>query len=338
MKKILLTAAALALSVGAFSQVRIQGIEIPSSMLYDDVDMPDPDTPIEIEDGWKNISFDDIKAWYGHGPNRAALLIQFNNEGETHSRLFGYRFEEDMIPGDAWIDIAQQDPRLIICYERSSGYGGTIQGFGWDEAADGFSITDGNREITAVGGVIPVSGYGGDGWTAVEDNDIWMGGWMTDGYWSYWWAKDLNTKPGYSGYGAFYDKTLKDGMIDAWVFCPNFGRKPLKPWVAVEEWLPEGWTTTDICVDGSYYHLTNGQKGYLELIAPKADAMNATAGVTSYSGAVVVPESVEFLGKTYTVTSIADDAFRNSAVTSVSLPAFVSAPVAEMFAGCSQLT
>ena len=52
-----------------------------------------------------------------------------------------------------------------------------------------------------------------------------------------------------------------------------------------------------------------------------------------YSGNVVIPETVNFNNKTYSVTSIGDEAFMNCALTSVTIPSSVTSIGARAFAG-----
>lgn len=339
MRKFLLSAAAVTLTIGVVqAQFKVQGIErAPRSA--SDMFMPDEGTPVNTTEDWTGTpSFDDIKQWYGHGSKRAAMLIQFSVDGETHSRLLGYRFDGTVLCGEAWAEIAQKDPHLVIFYETSSGFGGTVQGFGWDGNADGFSITNANGDVlTAENGVIFTGGYDGDGWTAVGDDDTWCSGWMKGGYWSYWWSSDISQLPGYSGVGAF-GNTLEDGMIDAWIWLPNFDEAPLKPWAAVDRYLPQGWTTSTICKDGLYYRLQSAGTNEVDFIAPTPDAMNAEEGKAAYSGDIIVPATVELNGKMYTVTYVDDNIFKGTAVTSVSFPECITTLYDEMFAGCTELT
>ena len=58
-----------------------------------------------------------------------------------------------------------------------------------------------------------------------------------------------------------------------------------------------------------------------------------------YSGTIVIPESVEYGGNTYSVTSISENAFRDcSGLTSVSIPNSVTSIGESAFSGCTDLT
>ena len=79
-------------------------------------------------------------------------------------------------------------------------------------------------------------------------------------------------------------------------------------------------------VDGIYYDITPA---------------NRTASVTrvSYSGGVIIPETIAFDGTTYSVTSIGDGAFANhSGLTSVTIPNSVTSICNYAFFNCSGLT
>ena len=82
----------------------------------------------------------------------------------------------------------------------------------------------------------------------------------------------------------------------------------------------------DCKVDGIYYDITPA---------------NRTASVTggSYSGDVIIPETIAYDGTTYSVTSIGDNAFlRCSGLTSVTIPNSVTSIGDGAFALCSGLT
>ena len=82
----------------------------------------------------------------------------------------------------------------------------------------------------------------------------------------------------------------------------------------------------DCKVDGIYYDIT---------------PTNRTASVTggSYSGDVIIPETIAYDGTTYSVTSIGDNAFlRCSGLTSVTIPNSVTSIGDGAFALCSGLT
>lgn len=99
--------------------------------------------------------------------------------------------------------------------------------------------------------------------------------------------------------------------------------------VAVSGILPA--SAYDFQVDGIYYDIHGDE------VSVTYDTGNSIG--TSYSGAVVIPASVTYEGKTYSVTSIGNSAFYNcSGLTSVTMPESVTSIGRSAFGGCSGLT
>ena len=92
---------------------------------------------------------------------------------------------------------------------------------------------------------------------------------------------------------------------------------------------PNGNTSTDQ-VDGVYYSIDT-DKMVAEVTALPDNAQ--------YSGEVVIPSTISYSGKTYTVTSIGANAFSNCAgMTSVTIPEGVISIGSNAFSGCTGLT
>lgn len=88
-------------------------------------------------------------------------------------------------------------------------------------------------------------------------------------------------------------------------------------------------------IDGIYYDLNHDTAHDVYTATVTYRDLN----YNSYSGEVVVPESVEYSGETYTVTMIGEHAFGNCAsLTAVSLPNSIAEIGDYAFVGCSNLT
>ncbi|MCQ2235623.1 MAG: leucine-rich repeat protein [Bacteroidales bacterium] len=92
----------------------------------------------------------------------------------------------------------------------------------------------------------------------------------------------------------------------------------------------------DFEVDGIYYVITSSTD---LTVSVSYRGSSDSYYSNEYSGAVVIPESVTYSGKTYSVTSINSGAFRGcSGLTSVVIPSSVTAIYTGAFRGCSGLT
>lgn len=93
----------------------------------------------------------------------------------------------------------------------------------------------------------------------------------------------------------------------------------------------------DFEVDGIYYNITDSEK--LTVAVTYRGGGNGFVSSNSYSGDVVIPETVTYESKTYSVTSIGDDAFCYcTRLTSVTIPEGVTSIGSYAFEGCSSLT
>lgn len=322
-----------ALSLGAALPRKVQGIDyrprqassgvMPLYDWYEPDNMPAPDG---------EFTFDMIKSWTGEGENRAALVIQWNDEAEENALVFGYRWSGMATGVDMIRAVVAANPRLygLLQYTNVSsptdplgGY--TINGFGWDLDNDGeialWDEKDGAIYESEDGVFIHPRGYdpdkGGssdydyDDWHAVDDDDMWGAGWYIS-YWSYWVKDDYNSQFSYSGMGAS-GRVLQDGSWDGWNFSINMMPSSWKPFIAAPATIPDG-ARTEFTVNGICYSLTDYSSKSVAVSAP-------FDGVPAYSGSVDVPASFVDEGITYNVTAVGDHAFSNTpALTAVNLP------------------
>ena len=85
----------------------------------------------------------------------------------------------------------------------------------------------------------------------------------------------------------------------------------------------------DVKLDGIYYNISGDE----------AEVTSSNNNTTEYTGVVVIPESVTYHNKTYSVTSIGTSAFaKSSNLISVTIPESVTKIGGSAFLGCSSLT
>ena len=91
----------------------------------------------------------------------------------------------------------------------------------------------------------------------------------------------------------------------------------------------------DFEVDGIYYNVTSTSNSTVE-VTYKGSYPD---GYNEYTGSVVIPSSISYNGKNYSVTSIGYDAFsRCSGLTSITIPNSVTSIGDYAFRFCSSLT
>ena len=93
--------------------------------------------------------------------------------------------------------------------------------------------------------------------------------------------------------------------------------------------LPLIASAYDVKIDGIYYNFSGDE----------VEVTSSNDNTTNYSGSVVIPESVTYHNKTYSVTSIGINAFaKSSNMISVTIPESVTKIGGSAFLGCSSLT
>ncbi len=99
--------------------------------------------------------------------------------------------------------------------------------------------------------------------------------------------------------------------------------------------LPATATAQLFEVDGIYYSINDDQVSVSVTYLKNSDGSSAS----SYSGDITIPETVNYLGTTYTVVSIGSWAFKGcTGLTSVTIPGSVTYIGGSAFEGCSGLT
>lgn len=237
----------------ANADVRIQGVPVSGAVAQSVVRQMEYVSVMPI--GEASFSFDQIQNWTGEGENQAALILQWNDDRETHAMVWGYRWDGEATGVDMVKAIAKNDPRLYILAMDGSSFGTTIGGFGYDVDGDGdYQLTDGSETYSFVDGVVSISGYEFDKFSSTDSDDYWKSGWMTNGYWSYYVSDQSQFPPTeYASTGASSRK-LQNGSVDGWMFSPFSGGpyswKSLTPAAAEEKTvayengffiLNEGW-------------------------------------------------------------------------------------------------
>lgn len=287
------------------------------------------------------FTLDMIQSWAGEGSNRAALVIQWNDEREQNALVFGYRWDGVATGADMIKAVIEANPRLygLIQYTNASsptdpsgGY--TINGFGWDvDNDDDIAIVDeGNNNARYENenglfihprGYDPQTGsspdYDYDNWKNVDPDDFWGAGWFLS-YWSYYIKDSQSASFSYSGLGAS-GRVLQDGSWDAWNFSLNMIPYDLKDFVAAPPLMPEG-AKTEFEHNGLYYKLKNYARGTVALVSPLAIEGFTTS---DYYGDITVPENFVDDDCSYTVVEIADEAFAGYEIGTVNLPESVTA-------------
>ena len=85
--------------------------------------------------------------------------------------------------------------------------------------------------------------------------------------------------------------------------------------------------------DGIYYNITSSTSPYTVEVTYKTTSYN------SYTGSVSIPNTVTYDSKTYSVTSIGNDAFSNcSGLTSITIGSSVTSIGSSVFSRCTGLT
>ncbi len=305
----------------------VQGIDYASTLKKTAVkpmsDYPSDPDDLAVPEG--NFTFDMIQFWAGEGENRAALVIQFNDDREKNALVFGYRWNGLATGADMIRAVVKAHPRLYTLMQYTNvsspsdpngGY--TINGFGWDFDDDGdISLIDtgnGNQVYTSEDGFFEhprgykpgqggSSDYDYDNWKAGDTDDFWGAGWYVS-YWSYWVKEGESDSFGYSGWGAS-GRVLSNNSWDGWNFSLNMMPSNWKNFAAAPSVIPDD-AKTIFKNNGIYYQLKSYTSKTVSVIAPVEIEGKE---LTPYHGNITVPEKFTDEGIEYTVTGISDKAF-----------------------------
>lgn len=87
------------------------------------------------------IDWDKIEHWAGEGPNKAALVVQFSDNGPQYAYVWGYRWEDGETPSgeDMFRAVAKAAGDLTLFTQYTGWMGNTVCGVGY---SDGHTISD----------------------------------------------------------------------------------------------------------------------------------------------------------------------------------------------------
>ncbi len=275
-----------------------------------------------------------IKFWAGDGINRAALVFQWNVDGETHARAYGYRYNGEATGYDMLKAVVEEAPELfaLVSYTYNpEGY--VLGGAGLSpERGKSIEITDGQSvypmELNQL--FMSTGGYNYDNYSCNTPGAYWQSGWY-QGYWSYWTGSPEYF--GYSGLG-MSSAPLYDGCWNYWNYSDVADPENPQPtnltWLpieAAEDYVPEN-SVSEVVYNGIRYTVTNPRLRTV-WVAP--------ATSTQYQGSVVIPSDFAVGQNIYFVQGVQEGAFANSQVTSVVLPNSVEVIGDNAFANCKSL-
>lgn len=297
------------------------------NVIAQDADGEDPDAPAGDN---KDFDFSKIENWTGSGSARAALVLQWNVDGETTARVYGYRWDPttQSATGEQMLfAVVNNNPELyMLTHYTDLGY--TLAGMGLDRNEDGYIAITNGTVMREEGPIFYTFAYDYDSWTAVDDEDFWQSGWVTNGYWSYWVKNSTADDFTYSQRG-MTTQTLSDGCWNGWMFKPMTGATPAwKTFATAHQASPD----LVFKQNGVTYKLVSGHYGTV-----------AVAGIDEGITSVNIPKEVTYTTDggstvTFTVTQVTAGACAGHAsLSSVILPLTVTAVGDGAFRGCTQL-
>ncbi|MGM9864502.1 MAG: leucine-rich repeat protein [Lepagella sp.] len=272
-----------------------------------------PDNPKYFPNSVK-LDLDSIKFWVGHGSKRAGLVLYMDV-----IRVVGFRFDGEATGQDMLFALAKEDPRYFFSYTGSL-FGAAILHMGWDRNENGYFATANGAEY--IDGVARIENYNTSGLNPLDPDDYSWGGWMGN-YWRYSVMDPGQDSFSTSGVGCASRK-LKDGSWDQW-----FGQGRIEnKYVFVENPID----TTQLLSQ-----FENAGIRYRAIRKPWERMVEITGPVEGWNKGIVINPSVKGGEYSYLVSSIADNAFRNSTITSVAISDEVTKIGTYAFADCASL-
>lgn len=289
MKKNITLFLLLAMSVlfHAHAQFKVQGINYSGK-----INAPEFIAANPVNAGF---TMDDIQFWVGEGENQAALIIQWNDERESNTYVWGYRWDGEATGYDMLAAIVKADKRLYYL-THSTNLGNTVAGIGFDLDGDGDIALKLNGEDIAVNseGYAVTTSYNYDDFTARDADDLWMSGWYTNGYWSYYSNNDGTFPPSDYATSGAASRNLQNNSVDGWWFAANMSWDPAT-WntlVGIEKpSLPRNFTNGFFLQNEDWFGHAQGSINWIENqstpyynIDNKANANVEVLGSTSQYG------------------------------------------------------
>jgi TPR-repeat-containing protein cell-adhesion domain protein (fragment) len=131
----------LLLSGNIFAQQKVfktQGIPRPEQKIQND-NKSQSQKVKESSARDNTFTFDNIEFWVGEGENRAALIVDWYDDGET-AMVWGFRWNGEATGLDMIKAIAKADPRFLLLTQLTN-LGNTIAGLGYSSSQQDINIT-----------------------------------------------------------------------------------------------------------------------------------------------------------------------------------------------------
>jgi hypothetical protein len=168
-----------------------------------------------------SFAFEDIRFWVGTGANRAALVIDWvENGAEPPALVWGYRWDGAATGARMLADVLTADDRLFAKLRGSAANPIALYGVGYDANDDGSFVLSDGTAFDAAGMAFTDPA---DAAFSLDSQDYYAEGWYT-GFWHY----GIASGNPFSG-GAWTDtpvgmagRTLSDGDWDSWTYSPTF--------------------------------------------------------------------------------------------------------------------